>query len=78
MDARGELEQRCTDRLAPTPRTLATWRTLVRLAIDNAAIREEQTATLTLGWPLLRTCARGSVGTWSAPDGWRTLRRSSS
>ena len=53
-----QLEQRCAGRLRGRPHLLTQWTTLLALAQKYARIREEQAENLTLGWPLLRACAR--------------------
>jgi phosphohistidine swiveling domain-containing protein len=47
-------EKECRDSLAGEPILLARFETLLRLAQSYAALREEQSNLLTLGWPLLR------------------------
>lgn len=55
---RTQVEQRCADQLRDRPRQLKQWTTLLALAQKYTRIREEQADSLTLAWPLLRTCAR--------------------
>ena len=57
VDARA-LQARCAARLASDPAVQWTEVDLLELARAFARIREEQSAALTLGWPLLRRCAR--------------------
>ena len=53
---RERIESACRAALAKTPDRLARFETLLEVAQRYAAIREEQAALLTLGWPLLRRC----------------------
>jgi pyruvate,water dikinase len=47
-------EAACLEALARAPVLMARWKTRLALAQDYAVVREEQLATLTLAWPLLR------------------------
>lgn len=50
-------EASCLAALAATPTRLREFTGLLKVTRRYTAIREEQTRTLTLGWPLLRACA---------------------
>lgn len=50
-------EAACRAALAADPRQLARFDRLLELAQRYAVIREQQTRSFTLGWPLLRRCA---------------------
>ncbi len=54
--------------LAARPRRLARFRELTELAQRYAALREEQSRWLTLGWPLLRRCVL-RLGELACADG---------
>lgn len=54
--------------LAATPGLLARFDSLVTMAQHYAVVREEQARYLTLGWPVLRRCAR-RLGEYAATAG---------
>jgi pyruvate,water dikinase len=50
-------EAACLDALSETPRLVGQFTKLLEVTRRYTVIREEQARSLTLGWPLLRTCA---------------------
>ncbi|MDE3102361.1 MAG: hypothetical protein KGJ98_09010 [Chloroflexota bacterium] len=54
---REEMEAACRAALAPDSARLARFDRLLEMAQRYAVIREQQTRSFTLGWPLLRQCA---------------------
>ncbi|GAB3042308.1 PEP/pyruvate-binding domain-containing protein [Parafrigoribacterium mesophilum] len=72
--ARIDCEQACRTALAGTPKLLARFNELVAVTQHYAVLREEQARDLSLGWPVLRRCARRlaelllATGTISAAD----------
>ncbi|WP_248963311.1 PEP/pyruvate-binding domain-containing protein [Sphaerisporangium perillae] len=63
---RGERDYR--DQLTGRPRLLAAFTTMTETAQRYAVIRERQARELTVGWPLLRECAR-RIGQLLTDDG---------
>jgi pyruvate,water dikinase len=53
-----DCERACRIALRGTPRLLARFNELLAVAQRYAVLREEQARDLSLGWPLLRRCAR--------------------
>jgi phosphohistidine swiveling domain-containing protein len=54
---RATAERRCAAALAAQPSLLAQFEALLAVTQRYATIREQQAGTLTLAWPVLRTCA---------------------
>ena len=57
VEKRRAAEADCLEALSPTPALLREFIGLLEVTRHYTAIREEQARTLTLGWPLLRSCA---------------------
>jgi hypothetical protein len=57
-EQRAAAEQRSRKLLADRPRVLSDFDRLLEVTQRYAVIREEQARDFTLGWPVLRTCAR--------------------
>ena len=55
-DSRREAEKACREVLAGDPELLQRFEGLLSLAQQYSRLREEQAASLTLGWPVLRRC----------------------
>ncbi len=56
-EQRQTAEAACLEALSPTPRLVREFAALLEVTRRYTLIREEQARSLTLGWPVLRSCA---------------------